>query len=210
MITEDQGLLMLRKANPVPETETEDQVVDVRLHQAIEQRSSEVTQLSTQEKETPKRNRTSMAWLAAAAVVILVGAAIIFFNQGAEEPPPATDVVPTTVAPPTTTPLPSTTDGEEDTERLAGEWMNSDGTTIIFNDDATFTFEFGSITSAGTYETDAEELTFTFTENSNDGCVGATITWEYQLDGDSMTAETTGDECTNAVGARWNFSRTQP
>jgi hypothetical protein len=109
VITEDQGLLMLRRANPVPEAEIETDVSDVRLHQAIEQRSSEVTQLSTQKQETPKRNRSSMAWLAAAAVVVLVGAAIIFFNQGAEESPPATEVVPTTVAPPTTTAPPSTT-----------------------------------------------------------------------------------------------------
>lgn len=112
MITEDQGLLMLRRANPVPETEIDAEVSDVRLHQAIEQRGSEVTQLSTQEEETPKRNRTSLAWLAAAAVVVLIGAVIILFSQGVEEPPPATDVVPTTVAPPTTTALPSTTVAE--------------------------------------------------------------------------------------------------
>jgi hypothetical protein len=98
---------------------------------------------------------------------------------------------------------------EEDTASIAGEWVDSgDGTTITFNEDATFTFESGPIFSAGTYETDAGELTFTFTENSNEGCVGATITWEYQLDGDSMTAETIGDECTNAVGSEWDLSRT--
>ena len=97
---------------------------------------------------------------------------------------------------------------EEDTNSLEGTWENSeDGTTITFNEDATFTFESGPIFSAGTYETDAGELTFTFTENSNEGCVGATITWEYQLDGDSMTAETIGDECTNAVGSEWDLSR---
>lgn len=105
VISEDQGMLMLRRANPVPETETEAVVVDARLHlhQADEQRSSEVTQLTTQEKETPKRNRTSMAWLAAAVLVVVVGAAIMFLNQGGEEAPPAADVVPTTAALPSTT-----------------------------------------------------------------------------------------------------------
>lgn len=104
VISEDQGLLMLRNANPVPETETEAAVIDAALHLiAVEQRSSEVTQLSTQQQETPKRNRTPVGWLAVAIALVVVGVAIVILNQGAEEAPIATDVVPTTLAQPSTT-----------------------------------------------------------------------------------------------------------
>lgn len=108
VISQDQGLLMLRNANPVPETEAEPADIDAHLYHTLEQRSSEVTQLTTQEKETPERTGRSMAWLAAAAIVILIGAAIVFSIQGNDEIPPATDVVPTTLAPPTTTAPPTT------------------------------------------------------------------------------------------------------
>jgi hypothetical protein len=104
VISEDQGLLMLRNANPVPETDREAADIDAALHLvAAEQRSSEVTQLSTQEQETPKPNRTYMGWLAAALVVVLVGVAILILNRGAEEAPPATEAVSTTVAESSTT-----------------------------------------------------------------------------------------------------------
>lgn len=112
MKTQDQVWSALVDSNPVPDVDVFGrQSVDEATHLAtLQQGSSEVTQLSTKQQETQKRNRAGIAWLAAAAVVALVGAAIIFLNQGNEEQPPATQPVPTTLAQPSTTvPQPTTT-----------------------------------------------------------------------------------------------------
>lgn len=110
VINEEQGLLMLRDANPVPELQEDPVSVDAALHLITrDQGSSEVTQLSTKDQDAPKRDRSRMGWLVAAALALVIGVAVIVLNQGTEEPPPATDPVPTTVAPPTTSALPSTT-----------------------------------------------------------------------------------------------------
>lgn len=104
VITEDQGLLMLRDANPVPELQKDPVSVDAALHLiAQDQGSSEVTQLSTKDKDAPKRDRNRMGWLVAAAVALVVGVTVIVLNQGTEEPPPATSPVPTTIVQPSTT-----------------------------------------------------------------------------------------------------------
>lgn len=105
MITEERVMATLANSNPVPDIENIDlvQVGSASYLATLGQRSSEVTQLSTEKQKTPKPNRTSIGWLAAAFVVVVVGVAILILNQGVEETPPATEVVSTTLAQSTST-----------------------------------------------------------------------------------------------------------
>jgi len=105
VITEEHVVRFFDQANPIPDVESLDmeQIGAARHLATLEQRSSEVTQLSTQQPETPKPNRTSMGSLAAAFVAVLVGVAILILNQEGEETPPATEVVSTTLGQSSTT-----------------------------------------------------------------------------------------------------------
>lgn len=105
MITEDKVMTIFVEANPAPDVDDLDlvEVGSTECLATLQQGSSEMTQLSTQEQETHEPSRTSMGWLAVALVAILVGVAVLILNQGAEEAPTATDAVPTTVAESSTT-----------------------------------------------------------------------------------------------------------
>jgi hypothetical protein len=82
---------------------------------------------------------------------------------------------------------------------------------MTLDEDGTFAWEnrnLGALgKTSGTWAADANTLTFTFAENGR-FCPGETLTWEYQLDGDSLTSEVVASTCPGPlVPERWEFER---
>lgn len=128
MSIENEVMALFEEGNPVPDLDAlESATVDAAVYLVtLEQRSSEVTQLSTQEPETKKPKRTAMMrWLAAAVFVAVVGVALVIASQGTEKAPPATDVVTTTLAQPTTTLAEPTTTVAESALADIPVWLRS-------------------------------------------------------------------------------------
>ena len=109
MITEEHVVRFFDQANPIPDVELLDmeQIGAARHLATLEQRSSEVTQLDTEQTELTSRKRSMMPWLIAALLAAVVGVAIIVSNQNPDEVPFVGEPTPTTVvdAAPTTTTL---------------------------------------------------------------------------------------------------------
>lgn len=106
MSIENEVMALFEEGNPVPDLDAlEPATVDAAVYLVtLEQRSSEMTQLTTKHEEKEQPSRGPVAWLATAAIVlVLFGVAILLLNQGVEEAPTATDPVPTTSVQPSTT-----------------------------------------------------------------------------------------------------------
>lgn len=79
---------------------------------------------------------------------------------------------------------------------LVGTWFattgNPVGVTADFHDDGTFTWSNGNV--HGTYQADGSTLTFSFAADS-DFCPTGTLTWQYQVSGDSLTSDMVASKC---------------
>ena len=104
MNADERVLMVLARANPMPDTDSLEPKSDAVTYLAtLQSRSSEMTQLDTRPERTSDRRRGRLV-LVAAVVAVLLGVAIVILAQANEEPPVVTNPpVPTTV-PPTTTP----------------------------------------------------------------------------------------------------------
>jgi len=95
---------------------------------------------------------------------------------------------------------------------LAGTWVTASGyddVTVVFREDGTFTWDNRTLHAGatGTWTADATTLTFLFVEDEP-FCPGETLTWEYQLDGDTMTSEGVATTCEGPfVPEMWEFER---
>jgi hypothetical protein len=85
---------------------------------------------------------------------------------------------------------------------LVGTWYattgDPPGVTAVFKDDGTFTWSNGDL--SGTYEVDGSTLTFSFPDDSS-YCAGGTLTWIYELSGDTLTSDVSAAECPPAAPA---------
>ena len=88
MVTEERLNTLLAHANPVADVSKIDLIeVGATTYLAtLEQRSSEVTQLDTREKDQKAEKTVRQRWLVAAVVIILAGIALVLVNQGDETP----------------------------------------------------------------------------------------------------------------------------
>ncbi len=120
--TESQVMALLEEGNPAIEvTETPWSETTAAAYLAtLEHRSSEVTQLDTEQTEPTSPKRPLGPWLIAAAAAVILGVAIVLVTSNSETAPVATiptpttvvDAAPTTVAEvvvETTAPAPTTT-----------------------------------------------------------------------------------------------------
>jgi len=95
---------------------------------------------------------------------------------------------------------------------LAGVWLTAPGfddVTMTLKADGTFTWENRSLDAcaSGTWTADGPRLTFAFAEEDT-FCAGATLTWEYQLEGDTLTSEVVASACPGPlVPESWEFER---
>ena len=114
MNTDERVLMVLARANPMPDTGSLELESDaVTYLAALQSRSSEMTQLDTRPESTRDR-RSGRLLLAAAVAAVLLGVAIVIFAQANETPPVATSPsVPPTVTPTTVTPT-TTPDASEE------------------------------------------------------------------------------------------------
>lgn len=89
------------------------------------------------------------------------------------------------------TAVPSAVDNE-----LLGSWVattgNPAGVVAVFNGDGTFTWS--ALDLAGTYTSDGSSLTFSYPEDSA-FCAAGTLTWDYEVAGDTLTADIAGSDC---------------
>jgi hypothetical protein len=96
---------------------------------------------------------------------------------------------------------------------LVGVWVTVPGfddVTLMLEEDGTFTWENRSLAAprtTGTWAADATRFTYTFAEDGR-FCPGGTLTWEYQLEGDTLTSEVVATTCPGPfVPASWEFER---
>ncbi|MEE8376476.1 MAG: hypothetical protein V3S26_09175 [Acidimicrobiia bacterium] len=97
MITEEHVMATLAHSNPVPDVEDIDlvQVGTASYLATLEQRSSDMTQSDTNQKESKNPRRPIVPWLIAAGVAAVIGVAIIIAAQNTEEAPVADQPTPT-------------------------------------------------------------------------------------------------------------------
>jgi hypothetical protein len=94
---------------------------------------------------------------------------------------------------------------------LTGKWQTTpefEDVTMTLRDDKTFAWDNrtqGSSTN-GTLSADARTLTFSFAEEQL-FCPRQTITWEYQLEGDTLTSDVVANTCGLPPGGSWEFKR---
>ena len=94
----------------------------------------------------------------------------------------------------------------------AGVWLTAPGfddVTMTLKADGTYTWDNRTIDgcATGTWMADGTRLTFTFAED-DPFCAGETLTWEYQLEADTLTSEVVAETCPEAVSrASWEFKR---
>jgi len=95
---------------------------------------------------------------------------------------------------------------------LAGTWVTAPGfddVTMVLGEDGAFTWDNRTLESraTGTWTADATTLTFAFVEDEA-FCPGGTLTWEYRLDGDTLTSEGVASTCGGPfVRGMWEFER---
>jgi hypothetical protein len=97
---------------------------------------------------------------------------------------------------------------------LQGKWLTVTGfdeVTMTLDEAGTFSWEnqdLGALgKTSGTWTAEANTLTFTFAEDGQ-FCPGETITWEYQLNGDTLTSEVVASTCPGPlVPESWEFER---
>jgi hypothetical protein len=95
---------------------------------------------------------------------------------------------------------------------LAGTWVTASGyedVTMVLQEDGTFTWDNRTLRSqaTGTWAADASTFTFSFVEDEA-FCPGGTLTWEYRLDGDTLTSEGLGSTCGGPdIPYTWEFER---
>jgi hypothetical protein len=100
-------------------------------------------------------------------------------------------------------------------DALVGIWVG----TSAFGQDVTMelradgSFSWSALSVDGTWEADATTLTFSYPDNSP-FCDGGTLTWEYSIDGDSLTSDVVAHTCTpgemRPIGPPdpdWHFQR---
>lgn len=87
MTTEDNVIRLFDQANPVPDVEgLHLEAVGAARHlEALEARSSEVTQFDTKSEQQDKSS-IRPSWLVAAVAMVVVGAALLFINLGGGTP----------------------------------------------------------------------------------------------------------------------------
>jgi hypothetical protein len=97
---------------------------------------------------------------------------------------------------------------------LAGTWVTASGyddVTMVLREDGSFTWDNRTLNAraTGTWTADATTLTFTGAEDQP-FCPGETLTWEYQLDGDTLTSEGVAATCPGPfIPESWEFERTR-
>ena len=98
MSIENEAVALFEEGNPVPDLEALEPVtLDASAYlAALEQRSSEVTDLKEKQSETAPVRRNRRLLLAAAIAVAVIGTVIVLFAQDDAAPPPATEPTPTT------------------------------------------------------------------------------------------------------------------
>lgn len=65
----------------------------------------------------------------------------------------------------------------------------------------------GGVRTTGAWRADATTITSTFDVNGR-FCPGGTLTWEYQLEGDTLTSEVVATTCPGPfVPETWEFER---
>jgi hypothetical protein len=97
---------------------------------------------------------------------------------------------------------------------LTGTWVTASGyddVTMVLREDGAFTWDNRTLgpygQSSGTWTADATTLTFSFVEDEV-FCPGGTLTWEYRLDGDTLTSEGIAGTCGGPdVPTTWEFER---
>ena len=113
MKTEEQVWTVLVETNPVPDVNQYggDEVGGAAYLATLEPRSSEVTQLDTEQTEPTSPKRSMVPWLIAAGLAAVIGVAVIIASLNGEQAPVVDEPTPTTVvdATPTTTAEPTTT-----------------------------------------------------------------------------------------------------
>jgi hypothetical protein len=79
---------------------------------------------------------------------------------------------------------------------IVGTWFattgDPPGVTAVYNEDGSFTWSWGDL--SGTYEADGSVLTAFYPDDSH-FCPGGTITWEYEVTDDTLTADVIGGLC---------------
>jgi hypothetical protein len=85
---ETQVLALFEEGNPIPDLDGLEPIeIDAAAYLAtLEQRSSQVTQVDTKQKDQEKKKTVRQRWLVAAVVIILAGIALVLVNQGDETP----------------------------------------------------------------------------------------------------------------------------
>jgi len=92
---ETRVLALFEEANPVPETESMAPDVEPAIYLAtLRTRSSEMTQLDTN-NEIVHRPRQNLGWVLAAVAAVIAGVVAIIMSQGTAETPPVITVPPT-------------------------------------------------------------------------------------------------------------------
>ena len=94
---------------------------------------------------------------------------------------------------------------------LSGEWLTTaefDDVAMTLRKDETFAWDNRTLGSSasGTWTADAATLTFSFAEGQS-FCPGQTITWEYQLEGDTLISDVVSNTCGLPPGGSWEFKR---
>jgi len=84
---EDRVAALMTDANPVPDYEQIEISAEATAYLVtLSQRSSEVTQLDTNQKDQDQKKTVRQWWLVAAGVIILAGVALLFINQSGGSP----------------------------------------------------------------------------------------------------------------------------
>jgi hypothetical protein len=85
---------------------------------------------------------------------------------------------------------------------VVGSWVATTGdpagVIAVFSEDGTFTWSNGDL--RGTYEADGSILTFSFQDDSS-FCAAGTLTWAYEVSGDTLTADVIAADCPPAEPA---------
>jgi hypothetical protein len=97
---------------------------------------------------------------------------------------------------------------------LVGTWRTVagfDDVTLTLEEDGAFTWEnrnLGALgKTSGTWTADATTITSTFAEDGR-FCPRGTLTWEYQLEGDTLTSQVVATTCPGPfVPESWEFER---
>lgn len=156
MTSEERVLELFARDNPIPDVDELDlaDLESAAYLATLERRSSEVTQLDT-EQQTQQSDGRRLTWLVAAAIaVVILGLALVLANLWASEnPEPVDEPTPTTIAESTPTTIADTTPStaaEAEVDPLEGEW-DLGATTIKFEGDQYEIYQSGVSTDWGTW-----------------------------------------------------------